>query len=251
MVVPYFHPSIGGLENYALTSAEGLVQKGHTVVVVTSREPTQPDRGHVGEVEIIRMATTFRLSNTPIGVSWFRSLRRILREYRPDVINAHLPVPGIADLVSRLSGPVPVVITYHNDLTKASRPANLLASIYSRTVLQGTLRRATTIVVTSGYYADRSTYLPADARRAVVPIGIDLDRFRPGAEPSGAVQPSDFRILFVGSLKATHRHKGVDVLLEALAILRRTVAASVTLVGDGDAVPSYRAGPRASASNPS
>jgi glycosyltransferase involved in cell wall biosynthesis len=241
IVVPYFYPSVGGLENYALTSAEGLVQKGHTVLVATSREPLQPQRGHVGEIEIIRMATTFRLSNTPVGIGWFRSLRKILREYRPDVINAHLPVPGIADLVSWMSGDIPVVVTYHNDLAKASRSANALVTIYSRTVLQRTLRRATAIVVTSGYYADRSHYLPAAARREVVPIGIDLDRFRPEAEPSGAVRPSDFRILFVGSLKATHRHKGVDVLLKALAILRLTVDASVTLVGDGDAVPFYRA----------
>jgi glycosyltransferase involved in cell wall biosynthesis len=201
----------------------------------------QPERGRVGEIEIIRLATTFRLSNTPVGLRWFRALRTILREYQPDVIDAHMPVPGIADLVSRMGGAVPVVLTYHNDLTKTARWANMAAAIYSRTVLQGTFRRAKVVIVTSDYYAERSRYIPVDACRCVVPIGIDLDRFRPDAERSGAVRPSDLRILFVGSLKATHRHKGVDVLLEALAILRRSVDASLTLVGDGDAVPFYRA----------
>ena len=40
MVTPYFWPKIGGLERYAYEIARRLVQRGHTVDVITSGPAT-------------------------------------------------------------------------------------------------------------------------------------------------------------------------------------------------------------------
>ena len=51
------------------------------------------------------------------------------------------------------------------------------------------------------------------ARVAIVPLGIDADRFRPGLTPHDAVRRSrSFRFLFVGG---TLYRKGIDILLQA------------------------------------
>lgn len=67
----------------------------------------------------------------------------------------------------------------------------------------------------------------------VVPNGVDLARFRPIQDPTPTQDPTPrpFTVGFVGTLKPWH---GVDVLVEAMTILRRRIPdARLLLVGDG------------------
>ncbi len=121
MVTPYFYPRIGGLENYALGVGRALVAHEECVVeVVTSGDRSQSAVDEVGDIKVNRLRRSFVVSNTPIGVRWLLDVRSTVGRIRPDIINVHLPVPGIADIAVFLRGDIPCVLTYHNDLVKGS-----------------------------------------------------------------------------------------------------------------------------------
>jgi rhamnosyl/mannosyltransferase len=242
VVAPHFPPRRGGLENYAARIAHGLAARGWDVAVVTTNhERSARDVVHDGPLRVHRLAPWGRLSRTPVSPAWPGVLREILRAERPDVVHAHTPVAVVADLAVRLAGPAPTVLTWHGDVVKEEPALRLAWALYRRAIVDGTLRRATRIVATSERYAQASPSLrPHREKIEIIPPGVDAERFRPG--PPAPLLAARFAgreiVLFVGQLDRSHAHKGVPVLLEALALVRRArPAAHLLLAGGGDALP--------------
>lgn len=241
MVFPHFHPHKGGVENYIANFSTQLRDRcGWDVSVVTTR----PDIGSPQQEEVLglrvfslpRLAT---LSNTPVDHRWLGWIRQLIRTERPDVINAHVPVPVMCDVARSARGGTPFVLTYHNDLVKQGLAGTVAARAYQGAVLGRTLRMSDRIVVTSQTYVDQSPYLGRHRPKLrIVPPGVDTSVFHPGvsgrsfAERFGTRSPI---VLFVGSLGPTHRHKGLDVLIPAVAKLRaRFPEILLVVVGGGD-----------------
>jgi glycosyltransferase involved in cell wall biosynthesis len=86
-------------------------------------------------------------------------------------------------------------------------------------------------VVTSEHYSRQSPRLRRVQNKITVSApGVNTDLFRP---TKTATIPA--RLVFVGQLDRTHRHKGLDRLLEAIAMARREVQAlSLVVVGCGN-----------------
>jgi D-inositol-3-phosphate glycosyltransferase len=81
----------------------------------------------------------------------------------------------------------------------------------------------------------RQLYGADPAKIAVIPLGVDLERFRPGDKESArvALGLKDERIvLFVGRLEPL---KGIDILINAAALLESDVDCSVLIVGGDEA----------------
>jgi phosphatidylinositol alpha-mannosyltransferase len=98
-----------------------------------------------------------------------------------------------------------------------------------RALFGGSLARARAVIALSGWASEchREFFPPP---HAIVPPGIDLDRFAPGVEPlpSGLAAP---KVLFVGRLDA---RKGLEVLLAAWPkVLEAVPDARLVVVGDG------------------
>jgi D-inositol-3-phosphate glycosyltransferase len=77
----------------------------------------------------------------------------------------------------------------------------------------------------------RQLYGASDDRVAVIPLGVDLDRFRPSEKQAArrALGLKDERIvLFVGRIEPL---KGLDILINAAALLESDVECSVLVVG--------------------
>jgi glycosyltransferase involved in cell wall biosynthesis len=245
LVTPYFPPHVGGVESYTAHLAEGLQTLGWTVVVVTTGDAEEGPLT-AGGVRLYRLRRAAAVSNTPVGLRWRRKLRQIIKAERPDVINAHTPVPYLADLAQRASGPIPFVLTYHNDLAKDGLVTGTVARLTHLLLIRRTLIDSTAIIATSGYYADESRYLkPHRAKVEIVPPGVDATRFNPDVKV-GAGLATRFAgqrvILFVGSLSRTQRHKGLDVLIDTFAsIHRESPDVHLAIVGDGDGADAYRA----------
>lgn len=245
VVAPGYPPKRGGLENYAREVCRGLAAHGWEVAVVTvNHERREEDALRDGPLRVLRLGPWLRLSNTPVSPAWPRALRRILAAERPDVVLAHTPVAVLADLAVRLAGPTPTVVTYHGDVVKEEPALRLAWGLYRRAVADRTLRRATRIVATSEAYARRSPSLrPHLGKTVVIPPGVDAERFHPGVpvERLRARWPGRELVLFVGQLHRSHGHKGLPVLLEAIARLRRSrPAAHLLVVGGGDGLPALR-----------
>ena len=226
IATPYFWPQVGGMENYARFLAQGLADTGCEIVVVcgdtTVRRPTRDKvDGHV----VWRLPIWRVVSNTPVNPLWFFQLRRIIRTERPDVINAHTPVPFMVDMVMLAADRWPVVVTYH--AATLIKPSGVLMSLLTHAYLavqRLTLARARAIVAVSPYVRDclpqwqGKTTVVANAVTTVAEA-----RNMPGVG-----------LVFVNNLEPSHRWKGLDLLLDALAILQRDgLAVSLTVVGDG------------------
>jgi glycosyltransferase involved in cell wall biosynthesis len=244
MVVPHFFPRVGGVENYALQVARELQSLRWSVVIVTTGE--QAGVGIFENMTIYRLRTAFTLSNTPIGFGWRRQLRHIFRVEKPDLINAHTPVPYLADLAERVRNQIPYILTYHNDLVKDFPPYNALLKLVNLTLISRTLRSSSGVIATSDHYRQESPYLRRyRAKTAVVHPGVDLLRFNPevtvGDELSARYQGRRL-IVFVGSLNKSQRHKGLKVLIDSFSRLRRDYRdLCLVVVGAGDGIDMYKA----------
>jgi glycosyltransferase involved in cell wall biosynthesis len=177
---------------------------------------------------VVRLGTWTKVSNTPVNPAWWSQLRRLLVDLRVDVVNAHAPVPGLADLAAFRS-PVPVVLTYHaGSLVKGRATVDVLLRAYERHVLPRVFGRCADLVAVSPVSLAHST-----GRAHLVPPGVDCELFAPAA--GGA--PRDTRVLYVGRVERTSRWKGLHVLVDALPRLREQVpGVRLEVVGDGDDV---------------
>jgi glycosyltransferase involved in cell wall biosynthesis len=244
IVAPHFHPRIGGVETYTLNIATRLVTLGWQVVIVTTGEGTSGPQTVAG-MPVYRLPIALTASNTPVGFGWRRQLARIFAAERPDVINAHTPVPYLADIAQRASGSVPFVLTYHNDLAKDALLQKVAVTVLQHTLIDRTLRRATKIIATSGYYVRESRHLRGhESKISVVPPGVDLATFHPEVQvsPDLAARYAGSRVvLFVGSLNKSQQYKGLDVLISSFARVHATRSdLRLVVAGTGDGLDMYR-----------
>ena len=233
MVTPYFPPGGGGLEQYVFRLASQL-QRRHDwrVVVATSGDQRSPDRQEITDgLTIYRLGYIFKISNTPFDPRWARRLRSIVERENPDLVDAHLPVPGLADAMAHVVGSTPFVVTYHtNTMLKGKLRFDIPIWLYERIIGHRILARAERIICSST--AVRDFLAPYAGKSLVIPPAVDVEEFVPGTPLVGR------RLLFVGNLTRAHSHKGLHYLLEALAEAPCRQA-GLDVVGDGDARPAY------------
>jgi glycosyltransferase involved in cell wall biosynthesis len=232
VVTPYHHPRVGGLENYARHSVQTLRQAGFRVVVVTSaHEGYRRVLDEVDGIRVYRLPRLLRVLNTPLHPLWPLRLRQLFAREGVTVVIAHTPVPGMADAARLARGRRPFIVTYHNDLVKGDRLGRLLCRLEHRFLTGPTLAAADHIVVTSEHYAKHSSRLRrVQSKITISAPGVDTDLFR--RTPTVTVPA---RLIFVGQLDRTHRHKGLDRLLEAVSVARREVPAlSLVVAGRGN-----------------
>jgi glycosyltransferase involved in cell wall biosynthesis len=229
LVTPRFPPDVGGLESYVGWVAETLRDTPSCeVTVVTTGAGRRITRQTFRGISVIRLGTWTKVSNTPVNLLWSAQLRRLLRDLRVDVVSAHAPVPGLADLAA-FTSPVPVVLTYHSgSLEKGHAAVDMLLRAYERHVLPAVFRRCTELIAVSP-----ASMAVRSGRAHLVPPGVDTRLFCPDSS-----EPSSRRVLYVGRVEKSSRWKGLHVLIEAMDRLRRDIPdVRLDVVGDGDDVP--------------
>ena len=226
-VAPHFYPEIGGLESQVLRLSEFLVERGHEVVVHTSRVSTRggvlPERGTIGKIEIRRYEPLVRLG-------YYATL------FHPQVSGAQLVhLHGYAHLSNdwtarRIEGVIPSVYSLHHGVAQPppTLSSRLKRGVYDPLVGLRTLRRMSAIV--SASEADRR-WLDARGFRGnvhVIPTGLDDLSFAPGSPERAHERVGiDRYVLFLGRL---HREKSAHDLLRAVASIRGSPV-SVVLAG--------------------
>jgi len=240
----FFPPWRGGAETYVYNLSKHLEERGHEVTVICSSPPFEPGMQFVDGVKVERLRTCGKLYGTPIMPELFQKLMG----EQGDIIHANFPSPYIACLastVSRVRG-VPAVLTWHNDLPPVTRMAQILVTAHDQLVLPLYLPQFSSIIATSKLYAETSQILEAHKDRVVViPNGVDTQRFNPdipGDEIRSRLGVDREKIvLFVGALTQWHRYKGLDVLIQAMALMRDQVpGARLVIVGAGQLETEYR-----------
>jgi len=242
VVAPYFPPRVGGVEQYAYRIARGAgEQDGYEVVVLTSGAARRTLVEVVDGITVFRLPRWAKVSNTPVNPLWPWRLRAIMAANRIDLVNAHAPVPFMAESAALACGSRPLVVTYHCSLPKGRPVVDALIRPYERWVLPLLLRRADAVVSVSQPVA-RWLEPYARGKGFVVSPGVDDATFVPRAPDvrtsTGQRVPT---VLYVGRMERASAAKGVEFLLEAFALVARAVPqARLVMVGGGDALEEHR-----------
>jgi rhamnosyl/mannosyltransferase len=225
-----YPPAGGGMETVLRDLCDGTAAEWNVRVVAANDRPGTA-RERCGQVHVIRVAAFGQAASVPLCPSLPAELWR----QSADCVVLHEPNP-IAGAALFLRTPAPhLVVWHHSDLV---RPA-WAPPTYGR--LQRALyRRADCVIVSSPPLAENSIVVSHARRVAVIPFGIDLDRY----ERVDSARRSDVerrlaalagpRMLFVGRLVY---YKGVEVLLDAMDRCR----GSLVIVGEGPLEDALRA----------
>jgi glycosyltransferase involved in cell wall biosynthesis len=238
VVTPYYHPKIGGLENYARQLNISLARgEQWDIVVATSNHGRYTQVDTVDDMKVYRLGTLLKFSNTPLNPFWVFQLRGIIRREKPDVVIAHTPVPSMADAAALAVGRTPFVVFYHAAtlLKGDDKVFNAIATAYAL-YERFTLSRARRIVAVSDYVkAGLSTGL---RRKTVVVPNAVWER-----EIIARTQPVHNELLFIGSLDRTHSWKGLDQIIEAVSLYKKQYGTDIHLniMGDGNHRNEYEA----------
>ncbi len=238
MVAPYFPPHPGGQEMYAYNYAQKL-QKNHgwDVVVVTSGERGwRVKKSQRDGLTVYELPYLLKLSNTPVHIIWKHCLKKIARHEKIDVINAHAPVPFMAEMASRAAGNRPYVLTYHMlSMRKGRKSLDWIIWLYEHGVLPRTIKKARLVVCSSDPVKVHLKTIPG-IKTMTLSAGVDTTRFK----PSTAVTGKNPIILFNGSLHPLGRHKGLSILLQAMPeVIRQVPAVELKVIGHGSGRQEY------------
>src|SRR5215203_1422565 len=234
---------IGGAERQLALTATALAARGHKVslALLYRRGPLLVDLDGT-EVEVADLAKRGRYSG--FGVVW--RFGRLLRNFRPDIVYAHLPVQNLLALFGKLLLPGTAVVW-------GLRGSEMVELHYD--YLSGTARRLEafaskwadlTIVNSRGgerHALERG--FPRE-RLALVYNGIDIDRFKPDMisrikyRSLWGIAPPAVVIGHVGRIDPMKDHDSFFQALRLLKAGRADFKAVCVAAGPGRAVENLR-----------
>jgi glycosyltransferase involved in cell wall biosynthesis len=147
------------------------------------------------------------------------------RELRRVAVLRVFQLTGVVPaLIARACWGTPFVTTYGFWYTRLSRPGP--SRVGKRLLERVGLRRAAAVIVTTEELRAHVATLTAPDRVHLIPNGVDLARFAPGARAGRRCR----RVVYVGRLSA---EKNLFSLVRAVAAMKARVPAELVLIGAG------------------
>ena len=229
-ITPVYPPYAAGAGVACAYQAGELARRGHDVEVYTvdvgSPPPPTAARVH-------RLKAALQLGAAPLLPGLYR-----LPDF--DVIHVHHPfIFGVEPVLAHVARHprTALVVSYHNRLVGEGLRKPLFWG-YEETLGRALARRADRLCVLSDAHADTVSYLRTARRRrperlAIVPNGVDAERFSPGASSALGFPPDAVVVVHVATLDRTHYLKRTDLALEAVAAVEDE-RVHLLVVGDGE-----------------
>jgi D-inositol-3-phosphate glycosyltransferase len=228
----------GGQNVHVACLAGALADLGHAVTVYTRRDdPAAPRRVSMRDgVDVVHLScgppTALPKDELlPHVGELAHALAREVHEERPDVVHAHFWMSGLAAVGACRRLDVPTAITFHAlGSVKRRHQGAKDTSPQDRLRLEAAVARAVDVVLATSneeVFELARMGVPR-ARVALVPCGVDTDRF----SPDGPVEPRRglrHRIVVVSRLV---ERKGIGNVIHALADVPD---AELVIAGGGDA----------------
>lgn len=221
-----------GIERLSKGLAEGLLERGVDVTVVTTYWNGGNAVEPFGRGRILRVKDTTGVLGRWAALadshywSWGFQVGRALREIvRPDVVHSLTP---LASTPSLIRGRIPVVTTFHHP-DAIWRMQDLLHRPFHRILESRAYDASTLLIVPSraSSLAVERMYGLAPDRIRVAYWGVNTTKYGPATVQSS----KELRILYVGHHEV---RKGIGYLLEALALLQREgIPVRLVTVGGG------------------
>lgn len=237
IVAPYFYPNIGGMETYIYNLCVGLKEKYNIkVVVVTSNQKEKKYSVEtIQGIKVYRLPHLLKLSNTPINPLWYFTIKKIINIEKPDVINAHAPVPFMSDIALRAKGDLPYILTYHAGSMKKNKVLpDMIIGLYERFFLNRVFSKSDKIITT---FSPKIFPQLDKHHQKITQISPAVDVKTFNAKKANTKNT----LLYVGRLEKTSEWKGVTYLLDAVAIVKKDIPdIKLFLVGSGDSLGNYK-----------
>lgn len=230
---------VGGVESHLLSLFRHINRQRYQYCVLAPVSARFQEKGHALGVSFIPVPA-FR----PVDLGAARLLRHTFQQQHVDLIHVHSPTAAIpARAAGRLLG-LPAVVTVHLPAIhyygqRSTMRAALGRSVYINLDRLMNFTMTDRLVYVSEQVCRECTAqkLSPGGRSLVIPNGIDLEKFAKGNQRQvvrQAVGVSDDALVvtFVGRLD---HQKGLDIYLEALAMLKRQTSQplSAWLIGGG------------------
>lgn len=230
----------GGVVRYILDLAAVQSRLGEQVTILTHDARDAPDSGPVAVDTLTPLGRGQRIRNEDLP----RVRQRLAQS---DVLHLHgVWVPAYRQLcaIARELG-VPYVVTVHgmlDDWAMAQRA--LKKRLYLRLIGRNILDRAHAVICSGEQELRQAGRWFSNPRTFVLspvmdlspyrdPPGPDLARARFGANGASIIEDGVPIVLFLSRL---HEKKGIELLIDAVALLReRSVPATLIIAGPGDA----------------
>ncbi len=236
-VSSYFYPYIGGQERYVRNLARGLLDRGHTVEVLTSNFPKSKKNETIDGMEVRRFDFVCKPLNNPISPMLLFHVTRHCREF--DLLHCHNERAAVSlyCALTKSWSNLPLILTCHGHarFDQLARFSYLIERAYSTTLGARILRKADKVVAISDSDKEyvSSLGVPLEKIR-VIPNGVDLTQYNfQGSDlPKGLMIEGKQVILFVGPLI---KRKGPQVLVQAIPlIVEENPDAFFVFVGKGN-----------------
>lgn len=222
-LLTYYRPHISGLTIYVERLSRGLARAGHQVTVLTAQyDKVLPEREEMDGVTVIRVPVAARVSKGVIMPSYGGQLRRVLPQ--ADLAHLHLPQfdgAGIA-INARLLGK-PSLLTIHGDIRLPDTPFNRVVQPIINTMNRVAGHNVDRVVSYTEDFAYHSRFLSRYVRKLrVVPPPIEIESPSPGDVAAFKHKWALTERPMIGMCARLATEKGVEVLVDALEIVRRT-----------------------------
>lgn len=215
----------GGQEIRILREAEGMRDRGHTVILAITKGGGLVSRAR--EAGFIVYEVNFRRPAWPLCLF---QLLSIMRRHRIDLVNTHSSLDSWIGGIAARIGRRPIVRTRHlSTLIKSGLNSRLVYGRLADFIVTTCSSILPMIVKQSGKSPDqcRSIATGVDPKKIQV-LPSDVNEFR----KQFGIEPSDF---LVGTACFMRSWKGIDDLLKAADILREMPGLKWVIIGGGHA----------------
>lgn len=235
----------GGAEKSVVALRDGLLARGHEVKIMSSDR--DPDTAHYSDYECRHISGPLGLVRHLWSGSAYRTLKRAVREFKPDVVHFHTMGELSPSVLFALGG-TPALLTVHGpeEYTQTMLEWYLPPSAFNGAVSRANLTPVGKLYFTFFKYVQRPLYKLGFKRLKLMvspsnylaqklaqeAFGVPVVHIYNGIDlPSRQPLPDKPSLLYVGRLEHV---KGVEVLLRAMpSIIKRVPGTHVRIVGDG------------------
>lgn len=210
----YYTPHIGGIEQTCQYLAEGISNEFEVKVICFS-EDKETKHQITNGIEIIKPGVFLDIARQSLSISYYGILKKIVTEWKPDIIHFHYPNPFVtALLLPIIPKETKLYVQWHLDITKQKKIYPFVKPLETRL-----LKRADMIVPTSPNYRDSSKPLiPFLDKTDILPSAIDtktLDLQDGDKEIVDAIKQDALGKKIVFFIGRHVPHKGILDLVEA------------------------------------
>jgi glycosyltransferase involved in cell wall biosynthesis len=225
----YYPPHIGGIEEVCYSIVSGLSGYEHRVICFHDERTTQKDR-YEG-VEIVRCGVVKKFFSQSISFSFFKELKKLLREFVPDIVHFHAPNPlSSVYLLLLLPRKTRLIVHWHSDIIEQD-----VLYLFYRPIEKHLLKRADRILVTSPAYVSGSKPLLACRDKlTVVPNTVNRDKLQKKETDEDEIRKIKARYGGKKIVFTFGRHvpyKGLQYLIEAAPLISEE--AVIIIAGEG------------------